>query len=119
MHGRRADASTKIRVAINQQCLGDEGWHTDTRDEGEEEEKDERRGEGFSAFPTAGRAIGGPMTDKTSSFSTWFRVVRDKSLSRCVRIRQCIVELGRKIRALVHLTLKINDELAAVRSATI
>lgn len=62
------------------------------------------------------------MTDKTSSFSTWFRIVRDKRLSRCVRVRRRIVELG-KIRARVHLTLKtppvkLDDEFAAAQSPT-
>jgi hypothetical protein len=33
------------------------------------------------------RNIGGPMTDKTSSFSTWFRIVRDRK-SLGMRARQ-------------------------------
>lgn len=59
-HGRRADASTKIRVTINQQCLGDEGvGGTQTQKggggrEGRGKREGQRGGEGFSAFPTAG-----------------------------------------------------------------
>ena len=82
----------KIWVAINQRCtvsLGDEGGASTGWAEGEEEM---RRGEGFSALPTAG----GPMTDKTSQF---FHVVSRRTRQMVVSVCACcrrIVKLERK-----------------------
>lgn len=57
----------------------------------------ERRG--FFGASDGRCTIGGPMTDKTSSFSTWFRIVRDKWLSRCARVAGASLNLDGKIRA--------------------
>lgn len=54
----------------------------------------ERRG--FFGASDGRCTIGGPMTDKTSSFSTWFRIVRDKWLSRCARVVGASLNLTEK-----------------------
>lgn len=61
--------------------------------------KEMRERRGFFGASDGRCTIGGPMTDKTSSFSTWFRVVRDKWLSRCARVAGASLNLDGKIRA--------------------
>ena len=95
---RTWNGRAKIWVAINQQCtvsLGDEGGASTGREEEEEEEM--RRGE-ERVFRRFRRPVARWPT-KPASFSTWFRAVRDKWLSRYARVAGASLNLNGKIRA--------------------
>lgn len=85
-----------------------------------EEEKageERERGGGFFGISDGRRAIGGPMTDKTSSFSTWFRVVRDKRPCLGVRVSPgASLNLDRKIRARTQFSI-YSENWRSLRSA--